>query len=391
MVKEGYKMTELGEIPVEWEFINLGKTFKVKSGSFLPQSKIEKGKYPIYGGNGVVDYHKDFLFEEKKIVIGRVGAKCGCVYYTKPFSWITDNALFIDSKLIDYDDKFMVFYLSKLNLNKYASQSAQPIISGQKIYEIKIILPPLEEQQKIAEILSTNDELITKTDKLIEKTKEIKQGLMQELLTKGIGHTEFKDSELGEIPSNWEVNKLNQISDIIMGQSPDSKSYNEKGQGLPLFQGCTEFGYMYPKILKWSTQITKVAKPLDILISVRAPVGVININNVEACIGRGLASIQNKENSYNKYVYYLMLKQKTYLSKLSQGSTFDAINSSDLKNLKIPIPPLAEQKQIADILTSVDKKIEALGKRKQKLEEIKKGLMQDLLTGKVRTTNMEVK
>ena len=251
----------------------------------------------------------------------------------------------------------------------------------------QIPLPPLPEQKKIAEILRTVDEAIEKVEEAIEKTERLKKGLMQELLTKGIGHREFKDAEIGRIPKEWEVVKLGDIRffKLIMGQSPPSSTYNKSGIGIPFLQGCAEFGKIYPSPNLYCSKPLKIVRLGDILISVRAPVGEINIADTNLCIGRGLAALRPKEKSVNTfYIYYALHKAKGKLKNRSSGSTFKAIAKRDLENFRIPLPPLPEQKQIAEILMTVDKKLELLREKKKILEQLKKGLMNDLLTGKRR-------
>ncbi|MDB2092527.1 restriction endonuclease subunit S [Clostridium paraputrificum] len=178
-----FKKTEVGEIPIEWEIKSLGKVFKLSSGEFLSQKNIIDGPYPVYGGNGITGYHNEFKHKDSKIVIGRVGAKCGCVCRSIKESWITDNALYINEKLCEFDDEFMLYLLYYLDLNKFANQNAQPVISGQKIYVINIALPNLEEQKKIANILSSIDMQIEEYENKNIKLEELKKGLMQQLLT----------------------------------------------------------------------------------------------------------------------------------------------------------------------------------------------------------------
>ncbi|MDM0848103.1 restriction endonuclease subunit S [Clostridium perfringens] len=190
----------------------------------------------------------------------------------------------------------------------------------------------------------------------------------------------YKMTELGEIPNEWKIKKLSDVSEIIMGQSPNSNSYNNDGIGIAFFQGKTEFGRINPIVKKWCSNPTKISKPLDILISVRAPVGAVNINNIEACIGRGLGAIRQNEFSNYRYLYYAIQQFQDFLLKSAQGSTFEAINSNDLKSLKIPIPSLGEQEKIAEILSTVDEQIDNTEKLIQKNQELKKGLMQQLLT-----------
>ena len=190
----------------------------------------------------------------------------------------------------------------------------------------------------------------------------------------------YKITELGEIPSDWNIMKLSEVAEIVMGQSPDSSSYNDTEDGVAFFQGKTEFGRINPVVKKWCNNPTKISKPLDILISVRAPVGDVNINNIEACIGRGLGAIRATSSSNYKYLYYAIQKYNNKLKKASQGSTFEAINSNDLKGLKLPIPHIDEQEKIALILSNVDEQIDNVDALIEKNKELKKGLMQTLLT-----------
>ncbi|MDY0236423.1 MAG: restriction endonuclease subunit S [Gudongella sp.] len=178
-----FKDTEIGRIPKEWEVKKFYDLFKVTSGSSLSQKNIVEGSYPVYGGNGVNGYHNEYEFEESKLVIGRVGAYCGCIHRTTPRSWITDNALYIKEKKYDYNDDFMYYKLVYIDLNKYANQNAQPVISGEKIYPLVIGLPSVEEQKQIADILSLIDIRIENLQQQRTNFTQLKKALMEQLLT----------------------------------------------------------------------------------------------------------------------------------------------------------------------------------------------------------------
>jgi type I restriction enzyme S subunit len=195
--------------------------------------------------------------------------------------------------------------------------------------------------------------------------------------------TEFKDTGIGRIPKDWEVEKLGnkEFAEIIMGQSPPSSTYNREGKGLPFLQGKMEFGDIHPSPILYCSQPIKIAEPNDILISVRAPVGDVNIARYRLCIGRGLAAIRFNLNraSYWFYFYYFQ-KIKNFLENLGKGSTFKAITKEDLENLKVPYPSFFEQQKIAEILSTVDEAIQKTNEIIAKTERLKKGLMQELLT-----------
>ncbi len=189
----------------------------------------------------------------------------------------------------------------------------------------------------------------------------------------------FKKTEIGEIPVDWEVRKLSAVAKIKMGQSPPSSNCFDYENGIPFFQGKAEFGSIYPNINKWCNSPKQIAEEGDILVSVRAPVGDVNIALQRCCIGRGLARIRGIIID-NHFLYFIMNCFKKVLQKISQGSTFEAINKDVLHNLKIPFPPLPEQKKIAEILLALDELIEKKVKIIEKKKQLKKGLLQQLLT-----------
>jgi type I restriction enzyme S subunit len=195
--------------------------------------------------------------------------------------------------------------------------------------------------------------------------------------------TNFKDTEIGELPNDWEVVRLGdgRLFKIIMGQSPPSSTYNEKGQGLPFLQGKMEFGEIHPSPTLYCSRPIKIAEQNDVLISVRAPVGDVNVAPYKLCIGRGLAAIRfNSEKTNNWFYFYYLQKIKNFLENLGKGSTFKAITREDLENLKVPYPPLLEQQKIAEVLLIIDKIIQKTNEIIAKTERLKKGLMQELLT-----------
>ena len=166
----------------------------------------------------------------------------------------------------------------------------------------------------------------------------------------------------------WEMVRLGDAASFNMGQSPSSDSYNSTGKGLPFFQGKTDFGLMYPTVRMYCTEPKKIADKYDILISVRAPVGTVNIATESCCIGRGLAAITQKESiSDFKYLYYYLQYKENDIARMGVGSTFKAISKKDLDAIEIPLPPLPTQQKIADILDRAGALIE---KSKAQIEKL---------------------
>jgi len=198
----------------------------------------------------------------------------------------------------------------------------------------------------------------------------------------------YKMTELGVLPEEWEVVRLGEVADIVMGQSPPGSSYNETGVGLPFLQGKAEFGPLHPLHIKYTTTPIKIAPKDSVLLSVRAPVGDVNLANIDYCIGRGLASI-SLSSGKNIFLFYILTYLKNEIEKEGTGSIFKAINKTKLLNFKIPLPPLPIQQKIAAILSTIDAKIEAEENKKKALEELFKALLHNLITAKIRVNNLE--
>ena len=171
--------------------------------------------------------------------------------------------------------------------------------------------------------------------------------------------------------------KLEDVCDVIAGQSPPSSTYNQEGNGTPFFQGKADFGETYPTVRYWCDSPKKMSEPDDILFSVRAPVGPTNINNINACIGRGLAAIRCREIERNYLLHYLRGNEEK-ISSLGSGSTFKAITIGTLKDLKIPLPPLDQQKKIAAILDAADAYRQKTKALIEKYDELTQSLFLDM-------------
>ncbi|QDO95282.1 hypothetical protein FNB79_15315 [Formosa sediminum] len=193
----------------------------------------------------------------------------------------------------------------------------------------------------------------------------------------------FKKTKIGWVPEDWEVNNLQAVADVSMGQSPDSKSYNSIGEGVYLIQGNADIKDRRSNPRLWTSRPTKKCMVNDILMSVRAPVGTISKSYHNACIGRGMCSIQSTGIN-GEFLYQYLLSYEESWKSVEQGSTFTAVNGKDVRTLKIPIPSLPEQQKIASILSDWDEAIENTQSLIKKLKLRKKGLMQQLLTGKTR-------
>jgi type I restriction enzyme S subunit len=304
---------------------------------------------------------------------------------------------------------FLIYYLKKKNIrNKIRNLSGQAVnqvsIKPSELHRFKIFLPPLPEQRKISEILETIDNAIEKTDRIIEKYKRIKQGLMQDLLTRGIDENgqirseethRFKDSELGRIPEEWEVVEFYDLFDVIdnRGRTPPfseegiipylSAENVKEGKILYYFENfVTE--EIYKRYMRgYPTQDY-------ILFTTEAPLGEVALApKIKFCFAQRVIAIKPKK-GYSKYYLFLIQHEliQRQLNNLVSGTTVKGISAKNLRKINFIVPPLPEQHRIASVFSQIDEAIEKEQKYKEKLQRIKHGLMEDLLTGTVRVNHL---
>jgi len=191
--------------------------------------------------------------------------------------------------------------------------------------------------------------------------------------------------EQQELPEDWSYKELGKAVDVILGQSPASSTYNFDGEGLPFFQGKTEFTDLYPEVRKWCRSPKKIAQKDDVLVSVRAPVGPTNLAPSECAIGRGLAALRVSEGQDKKYYLYLVRRFQNELASLGTGTTFEAISGAVLKGFKVPVAPPAQQKQIVakieELFSHIDAGIEGLKKSKALLKQYRQSVLKAAVTG----------
>ena len=175
------------------------------------------------------------------------------------------------------------------------------------------------------------------------------------------------NSERKELPDGWRWARLEDVCEVILGQSPPSSTYRKTPEGLPFYQGKADFGEVSPSPRTWCVEPKKIAESGDILISVRAPVGPTNIADTRCCIGRGLAALRCNSNVHTSFLLAVLRLFESNISQMGSGSTFNAITGKQLRELLIPIPPLEEQKRITAVL---DERMAMVEKARKAAEEM---------------------
>ncbi|MCD8411489.1 restriction endonuclease subunit S [Tenacibaculum finnmarkense] len=400
-------------IPSDWELKKLGEIAKTFAGGTPKRSIAEyyNGTIPwIKSGevnNDSIITSSEFvtelalkesstrLIKPNSILIAMYGATAGKVGVLKVLGCSNQAVLAVNSEIENLSNVFLYHYLKKctVELLNLCQGSGQPNLSKAIVDNLKIPLPPLKEQQKIAEILSTVDAKISIIDEQISENKNLKKGLMQSLLSKGIGHTEFKKSALGEIPKSWEVVKIQDIADVNKESLANSTDKNYELFYIDLSSVKSGVIDLPTEKIKFSDAPSRARRKIkkdDVIMATVRPnllgYGYIDFKENDYFVSTGFVVLSYKENFNGRFLYQYLYSEvmQLQIEKLIVGSSYPAINSSDVKHMKIPLLPLQEQQKIASILNSVDEKLGVLSEKKSYYQNLKKGLMQQLLTGLVR-------
>ena len=392
-------------IPKGWKKYILKDSVQFLRGSGLSKDKIVEG-----GKNKCVLYGE--LYTKYNEIIKEVQSRTNSIEGTKsrkgdvllPSSTTTkgidlanavaineDNILLGGDIIIIRDENnifnnnYFAHYLTherKKDIERLTQGTTIIHLYSSGLKNLEITLPSIQEQNKIAEILSKVDEDIEKTDQIIKETEKLKKGLMQELLTKGIGHKKFKKTELGEIPDEWEVVKLKEYINLSSGKFNPTKNLSKnriENFKYPVYGGNGITGFFNTFLLNFQTLV---------IGRVGEYCGSVYITAKKSWITDNAIYIKdyNKNVIDFKFLYYLF--KKINLRNLGEQTGQPKITQEPILNLLIALPFIKEQKQIAEILSEVDNKIDINKQIKNKLTQLKKGLMQDLLSGRVRVKNL---
>jgi type I restriction enzyme S subunit len=374
----GLQRSEVGLIPKDWGVDRVVNLARITTGSRNTQDRVSGGEFPFFVRSQTVERINSYAFDGEAVLTAGDGVGTGKVFHYINGKFDFHQRVYKISNFSERLDGFFFYlYFSNHFYNRIMQMTAKSSVDSvrrEMISEMLVPIPPTKaEQRAIAAALSDVDELLGGLDRLIAKKRDLKQAAMQQLLT---GQT-----RLPGFTGKWEVKKLGEVAEIVMGQSPSSAYYNSKGDGLPLIQGNADIVNRTTIRRVFTTQITKRGRAGDILMSVRAPVGEVSRATFDVCLGRGVCAIRFP----NDFLYHFLIFLEPTWGKHSKGSTFDSVNSNDLKSVDIVLPTsAAEQAAIAEGLSDMDTEITVLEQRRDKTMALKQAMMQELLTGRIR-------
>jgi type I restriction enzyme S subunit len=417
-----FKQTEIGELPEEWEVVRLEDVARVFSGSSAPQGReyFENGIFPFvrvqdlarYGQTRclteVTDKVNERAVQEHHLVLARKGT----ILFPKSGAALEKNhraILGVDAYIVSHlaaveanpekvDNEFLFWWLCCIDMASLNPNPGYPSIRLEEIKNLTIPLPPLEEQKRIAGVLRLVDRIAEETRRIVSIYERAKRFALKRLLTRGIGHTRFKQTEIGELPEEWEVLRLEDVSKIETGRRMKGGAQSS-GQVLSLGgEHIGEFGNIvlknpkyiskefYDKMKKGKLDIGDVIMCKD--GAKTGKVGYIKEKYAEfMTVNEHVFIIRSKDSNIliNQFLFYVLFSEigqsqvKSSFHGLIGGITYE-----DLKSFLIPLPPLEEQKRIAEMLSTIDAAIENERRYLGVLEKCKRWLLDTLLTGKIR-------
>ena len=413
-----FQDTPLGQVPKDWQVSQLGddrvcedifygitaKATDQNTGlrmlrtTDIKNYSADWSKLPfceITENRNAVD---KYILKKGDIIIARAGTVGVSVLVDRDFDDVIFGSYLIKVKLKPTIIPEFAHYFLQSNLYWKHIQKAQGStlknINLPILKELFLPVPPLEEQRAVAGVLGVVDSVIAKTDEVIAKTERLKKGLMQTLLTRGIGHKEFKETEIGKIPKTWQVVRLGEILELC--QYGLSVKFGETGKYRILKMDDIVDGVVIPNNAKYVDLDEKTFENFrlekgDILFNRTNSYELVGRTGIflldgDYVFASYLIRLRPKKDVIDpRFLTYYMIFSNNRLKLLATRAVHQAnINATNLQRFTIPLPPLSEQKQITDILTKLDKKLEFERNEKVRFERIKRGLMDLLLTGKIR-------
>ncbi len=383
-IQQGFKKTKLGVIPNSWKVQRLEETCShFKSGIGITSKDIfDTGDIPVYGGNGLRGYTNRYSHEGEYILIGRQGALCGNIQFVKGKTYVSEHAIAVQVNEQN-DLEYLRYKLEHERLNRYSESSAQPGLSVAKLLKLTVSIPPLTEQQKIAEILSTWDQAISIAQKLIDELKLRNKGLAQQLLT---GKKRLKGFD-GE----WRHVRIGDVAD-------QQTIFNKNSEDIEVLS-CTKYDGLVRSLDYFGRQVfgedlskyKVVPKGSFAYATNHIEEGSIGYQNL---MDKGLVSpmytvFKTKADINDEFFFRILKTDRMIYAYQSNTSGSIArrggLRWNDFSTLHISIPSLKEQAEINSLLSEANKELQLFQQQIDTLKEQKKGLMQKLLTGEIRT------
>ena len=354
---------------MSWRETTLGEITDLKRGFDLPKSQRLQGDVPVYSSSGITGSNSTAAVEGPCVITGRYGT-IGEVFFSGGPCWPLNTALY-STEFNGNNPRFIYYLLQTIPWQGYTTASAVPGVNRNHVNLCPVKIPDRATQDAIVEVLDSIVDKIALNNRLNDYLEQLVDGKFQELF----GGLNFNAT-------------LSDVAEITMGQSPAGSSYNEEGAGIIFYQGRGEFGWRFPKRRLYTTEPKRLACEGDVLMSVRAPVGDLNVAFENCCIGRGLAAIHSETPSF---ALYLMRFLKPQLEAYNgEGTVFGSINGKALKSLEVALPSHNEVMQFESFAAPIDALIRSNENETRKLNNLRNYLLPKLMSGEIDVSKVDL-
>lgn len=386
-----------------WRRSTWGEEISLEYGKALRGYKGASGAFRVFGTNGPIGWTDTPLTDGPGVILGRKGAYRGVHYSPEPF-FVIDTAYYVAAKT-NLDTRWLYYAIIHHKLGQIDDGSPIPSTTRAAVYPRELDVPDIDEQRAIAGVLGSLDDRIEQNRRTARALERLARATFrawfvgfEPVRAKAVGVTSFPsmpqpafdalptrfvDSEIGPVPEGWEIKPLSECVRLTMGQSPPSEFYNKTGDGLPFHQGVTDYGFRFPTHRTYCTAEGRLAEPRDVLLSVRAPVGRINVADRQLVLGRGLAGLRHRSDRQS-----FLLQQLRHIfaeeDAMGDGTIYKAVTKRFLTQMPVLSPSKPVQEAFEDLARPLDDLVAACEVESRKLAEMRDLLLPKLLSGQVR-------
>jgi len=404
-------------LPSNWDTASISEACENRDGERVPVKKSKRkemnGDIPYYGASGQIDTVDDFLFDKCLLLLAEDGANLldrnrPITYITEGETWVNNHAHVLEPKT-GHNIWYLSNFLELLDYEPFVTGTAQPKLTQNSMGFLRVPKPPIEEQRKIAAILYMVDQAIEKTEEIIDQTEKLQKGIRQDVFSLGINASgglrtddaNFKETYLGTVPEEWELQRVDEVCSDVVDCPHSTPEYTDKGILVVRTSEIDDGRFdpsEAPRVTKegYKKRISRLEpEPGDVIFTREAPIGeAFKIpEGMKLCLGQRIMQLRPKNEVLDSDFLVELLysdMMQNWFERSARGSTSKHINVEDMESLKLPIPSFAEQKRIDSILETYRQQLDSERRYLSRLQRLKQGLMQDLLSGTIRTTDTTI-
>lgn len=393
----------------------LGRLLSVHDSRRIPVRKSDRkpGPYPYYGASGITDWVDSYIFDGTYLLLAEDGENLKTkslpvAFIAKEKFWVNNHAHVLQGA-DEYDTRFFSYALKVADIDRYLSGSTRPKLTQRDMKRIPLYAPTLYSRRAIGQFLGNLDDKIELNRQMNRTLEAMARAIFkawfvdfEPVKAKAAGAISFHgmpqevfdqlparlvESELGPVPEGWEVKRLDECVHLTMGQSPPSEYYNKEGIGRPFHQGVSDYGSRFPNHRVFCTADGRLAEPGDVLLSVRAPVGRINVADSQLVLGRGLAGLRHRRERQS-FLLYQLYHVFAVEDAIGDGTIYKAVTKRFLSQMPTLSPPEVIVDAFDELACQFDDMIASLTRESRTLASVRDTLLPKLISGELRIPDL---